>query len=85
YPDFIWGLTNSFKVKGFDLSFMWQGSQGGQLINGDPNYNEIKRTNANFNTTSKWLSPLNPGDGKTPYYTAGFNWMLTDYVVEDAS
>jgi TonB-linked SusC/RagA family outer membrane protein len=85
YPDFIWGLTNNFKYKGFDLSFMLQGSQGGQIINGDPNYNEIKRTNANFNTTSKWLSPLNPGDGKTPYYTAGFNWMLTDYVVEDAS
>ncbi|MEZ4903352.1 MAG: hypothetical protein R2822_17115 [Spirosomataceae bacterium] len=31
------------------------------------------------------MSPLNPGDGKTPYYTSGFNWMLTDYVVEDAS
>ena len=85
YPDFIWGLTNNFKVKGFDISFMFQGAQGGQLINGDPNYNEIKRTNANFNTTDKWLSPLNPGDGKTPYYTSGFNWMLTDYVVEDAS
>ncbi len=85
YPDFIWGVTNSFKFRGIDFSFMWQGSQGGQLINGDPNYNEIKRTNANFNTTSKWLSPLNPGDGKTPYYTAGFNWLLTDYVVEDAS
>jgi hypothetical protein len=26
-----------------------------------------------------------PGDGKTPYDTTGFNWMLTDYVVEDAS
>jgi TonB-dependent starch-binding outer membrane protein SusC len=85
YPDFIWGITNNFKYKGFDFSFMLQGSQGGQLINGDPNYNEIKRTNANFNTTNKWLSPLNPGDGKTPYYTSGFNWMLTDYVVEDAS
>ena len=85
YPDFIWGITNNFKFKGFDLSFMIQGSQGGQLVNGDPNYNEIKRTNANFNTTDKWLSPLNPGDGKTPYYTSGFNWMLTDYVIEDAS
>jgi TonB-dependent starch-binding outer membrane protein SusC len=85
YPDFIWGLTNSFKFKGFDLSLMWQGSQGGQLINGDPNYNEIKRGVAAFNTTDKWLSPQNPGDGKTPYYTNGFNWMLTDYVVEDAS
>jgi hypothetical protein len=26
-----------------------------------------------------------PGDGKTPYNTNGFNWLLTDYVVEDAS
>ncbi len=26
-----------------------------------------------------------PGDGKTPYSTLGYNWMLTDYVVEDAS
>ena len=26
-----------------------------------------------------------PGDGKTPYSTNGFNWMLTDYVIEDAS
>ena len=26
-----------------------------------------------------------PGDGNTPYSTVGFNWMLTDYVVEDAS
>lgn len=85
YPDFIWGFTNNLKFKGFDFSFMLQGAQGGELINGDPNYNEVKRTVANFNTTSKWLSPLNPGDGKTPYYTAGFNWMLTDYVVEDAS
>lgn len=85
YPDFIWGLTNSLKFRGFDFSFMLQGAQGGELINGDPNYNEVKRTVANFNTTSKWLSPLNPGDGKTPYYLSGFNWMLTDYVVEDAS
>ncbi len=85
YPDFIWGLTNNLKFKGFDISIMIQGSQGGDLINGDPNYNEVKRSVANFNTTDKWLSPQNPGDGKTPYYTAGFNWMLTDYVVEDAS
>jgi hypothetical protein len=26
-----------------------------------------------------------PGDSKTPYSTNGFNWMLTDYVIEDAS
>ena len=51
---------------------------------GDPNYNETKRYNRNYNK-NRWLSPMFPGDGKTPYSTVGFNWMLTDYVVEDAS
>jgi TonB-linked SusC/RagA family outer membrane protein len=84
YPDFIWGMTNVFTYKAFDLSFSFQGSQGGQLINGDPNYNETKRTNLNY-TKNRWVSAMFPGDGKTPYETSGFNWMLTDYVVEDAS
>ncbi len=84
YPKFIYGITNNFTYKAFDLSFLIQGSQGGQLVNGDPNYNETKRYNRNYNA-NRWLSPGNPGDGKTPYSTVGFNWMLTDYVVEDAS
>lgn len=84
YPDFTWGVTNNFKYKAFDLMFMFQGVQGGSLVNGDPNYNETKRYNKNYNQ-NRWLSPMFPGDGKTPYSTVGFNWMLTDYVVEDAS
>jgi len=84
YADFTWGVTNNFTFHNFDLSFTFQGSQGGQLINGDPNYNETKRYNRNYNS-NRWLSPMYPGDGKTPYSTVGFNWMLTDYVVEDAS
>jgi TonB-linked SusC/RagA family outer membrane protein len=84
YPDFTWGINNSFTVKAFDFSFLIQGVQGGQLVNGDPNYNETKRYNKAYNQ-NRWLSPLNPGDGKTPYSTVGFNWMLTDYVIEDAS
>ena len=84
YPDFTWGITNTFSWKAFDLSFMFQGVQGGELVNGDPNYNETKRYNRNYNK-NRWLSPMFPGDGKTPYSTVGFNWMLTDYVVEDAS
>ena len=84
YPDFTWGITNNFGYKNFDLSFSWQGSQGGKLINGDPNYGETKSYNANYNS-NRWISPQNPGDGRTPYEDLGFNWMLTDYVVEDAS
>jgi TonB-linked SusC/RagA family outer membrane protein len=84
YPKFTWGINNTVSYKSFDLSFFLQGTQGGQLINGDPNYNETKRINKSY-TKNRWLSPNNPGDGKTPYSTNGFNWMLTDYVVEDAS
>lgn len=84
YPDFTWGITNNFTIKAFDISFMFQGIRGAQLVNGDPNYNETKRYNKNYNN-NRWLSPGNPGDGNTPYSTVGFNWMLTDYVVEDAS
>jgi hypothetical protein len=84
YPDFIWGMTNVFTYKAFDFSFSLQGSQGGELINGDANYNETKRYNTHYNE-NRWVSAMFPGDGKTPYDTTGFNWMLTDYVVEDAS
>jgi TonB-linked SusC/RagA family outer membrane protein len=84
YPKFTWGITNTVTFKSIDLSFTFQGSHGGQLVNGDPNYNETKRYNKNYNE-NRWLSPMFPGDGKTPYSTVGFNWMLTDYVVEDAS
>lgn len=84
FPDFNWGINNSFNYKSFDLSFLVQGVQGGQLVNGDANYNETKRNNKNYNQ-NRWVSPLFPGDSKTPYSTNGFNWMLTDYVVEDAS
>jgi TonB-linked SusC/RagA family outer membrane protein len=84
YPDFTWGITNNFSFNNFDLSFSWQGVQGGELINGDPNYTESRSRNTSYNS-NRWISPQNPGDGKTPYEQLGFNWMLTDYVVEDAS
>jgi hypothetical protein len=84
YPDFTWGITNNLSYKNFDLSFSLQGVQGGSVINGDANYSETKSMNANY-YSNRWISPMNPGDGKTPYESIGFDWMLTDYVVEDAS
>jgi TonB-dependent starch-binding outer membrane protein SusC len=85
YPDFIWGITNNFAYKGFELSVFLQGSHGGKIINGDPNYNESGRYMRVYNT-NRWVSAGFPGDGKTPASRGtGFNWMLTDYVIEDAS
>ncbi|MDZ4806738.1 MAG: TonB-dependent receptor [Bacteroidota bacterium] len=85
YPDFTWGITNTFKYKGFDFSFLLQGVQGGQLVNGDANYLEIKRTTRVY-SENRWISAMFPGDGKTPIANVGFqNWLLTDYALEDAS
>jgi TonB-linked SusC/RagA family outer membrane protein len=84
-PDFIWGLTNNVGYKGFELSFFLQGSHGGKMVNGDPNYNESGRSIRTYNT-NRWVSAGFPGDGKTPVTRGtGFNWMLTDYVIENAS
>lgn len=84
YPDFTWGVTNALTYKSFDLSFTFQGVQGGTLLNGNVAYNENKRYNKAY-IDNRWISPANPGDGKTPYSTVGFAWHLTDYMVEDAS
>lgn len=84
YPDFNWGITNNFKYKNIDFSFLVQGVQGGKVINGDPNYNESRRTIKIYNQ-NRWVSAANPGDSKTPFSTNGYNWMLTDYVIEDGS
>jgi TonB-linked SusC/RagA family outer membrane protein len=84
YPEFNYGMTNTFTYKAFDFSFLIQGVQGGNVINGDANYNESRRYITAY-SNNRWVSPMFPGDGKTPFSTIGFNWMLTDYVVSDAS
>jgi TonB-dependent starch-binding outer membrane protein SusC len=85
FPKISYGLNNSFTYKSFDLSFLLQGVQGVDVINGDAFYNESRKYNRKFNNGDRWVSAANPGDGKTPYFTNGFDWMLTDYVVEDGS
>lgn len=86
FPDFTWGITNTFTWKSFDLSFLFQGVQGIQLINGNINYNEQLRFNKAY-TNNRYVSPMFPGDGRTVYSTttSGGDLMLTDYVIEDGS
>jgi TonB-dependent starch-binding outer membrane protein SusC len=86
YPDFTWAVTNSFTYKNFDASFLWQGSQGGELMNGDPYYIETMRYNRAY-TENHYVSPMFPGDGQTVNgsTTAGSLLMQSDYIIEDAS
>lgn len=84
FPDFIWGITNNFTFKNFDLSVLIQGVQGVDVFNGDGHYNESKRYNKKY-VANRWVSPESPGDGKTPYSTNGIGWQFTDYMIEDGS
>lgn len=86
FPDFTWGITNTITYKNFDLSFLIQGVQGIDIINGNINYNEQLRYNTAY-TTNRYVSPMFPGDGKTVYSntTSGGDLMLSDYCIEDGS
>ena len=89
-PDFIYGITNSFSFKGFDLSVVAQGVQGGQILNLSRRFYENLEGNANELTTvlGRWHSAQDPGDGKTPRANArstGNNNQVSSRWVESAS
>jgi TonB-linked SusC/RagA family outer membrane protein len=84
FPDFTYGITNTFKYRNFDFTFLFQGVQGVDVYNGDARYNESRKWNRNY-VENRWIGPEYPGDGQTPYFTNGLNWMLTNHVIEDGS
>ncbi|WP_417590846.1 SusC/RagA family TonB-linked outer membrane protein [Owenweeksia hongkongensis] len=52
-PDFVWGITTSMNYKAFDLSMVWQGSQGAEVFNIDPYYYESQWKGANTLTADE--------------------------------
>jgi len=90
-PDYIWGVTNTFRYKGFDLSILVQGQNGGSIYSllG----RAITRTgqgftdNAPYFYVDRWESPDNPGAGRVSkaYSTFGrivnTDWLYSsDYI-----
>ncbi|SFQ68244.1 SusC/RagA family TonB-linked outer membrane protein [Hymenobacter arizonensis] len=69
-PKFIFGVTNNFVYKNFDLNVLVNAQQGGDL------YSVIGRSidrpgmgylyNHSTNWNNRWRSEANPGDGMTP-------------------
>jgi len=91
-PDFIWGLNNKFQYQGFDLSFLIQGSQGGQVLNLTRRHlgNGEGATNSYKEWNNRWISAEQPGNGKIPRADRlsdnhGQNNRPSDFQVEDAS
>lgn len=72
-PDFIYGITNEFSYKNFDLSILMSGQVGGDILNGNNEYTE--NIDGCFNVLKsvkdRWRSPEQPGNGLVPRTKSG--------------
>ncbi|MCA8830939.1 SusC/RagA family TonB-linked outer membrane protein [Hymenobacter pini] len=89
FPNFTYGLQNTFGYKAFSLAVTLQGSQGNDVLNGTDRYtiNGGGGTNGRKEWVNRWRSPDNPGDGKTPLATSAgsLRTQFNSYFVHDAS
>jgi TonB-linked SusC/RagA family outer membrane protein len=92
FPDFTWGVTNTFGYKGFDFSFLFQGVEGNEILNLTSRH--LKNGEANFNSyaifNERWRSPSEPGNGQIPRADRasgnhGNNNRPSSFQVEDGS
>jgi len=84
-PKFTWGITNTFSYKGFDLSFLVQGQNGGSIYSllG----RAIDRTSVGYQENAlgrerdRWYSADNPGAGVKGKATGSFGFIKnTDWL-----
>jgi TonB-linked SusC/RagA family outer membrane protein len=64
-PDFTWALTNNFRFKNFDFSFMFHGSVGGDFYFADNRRSLFYHEGRNYlkELNNRWRSEEEPGDG----------------------
>lgn len=70
-PNYIWGMTNRFTYKHFDLSILFQGQWGNKIFSlFGRNIDRPTTGLGNYNAKDVWVnrfrSVSSPGDGKTP-------------------
>jgi TonB-linked SusC/RagA family outer membrane protein len=88
--NFASGITNTFGYKGFDFSFMFQGSFGGEITNQLTRYMGIWNggRNAYADVANYWRSESNPGDGihfKPTINPTATEQAFSSYWVESAT
>ena len=64
-PDFSYGITNNFRFKNFDLSFLFQGVQGNEIFDNNLHRSLFYHEGRNYfkSVTNRWRSEEEPGDG----------------------
>lgn len=95
FPDFTYGMTNSFSYKNFDFAFTLQGVQGFEVLNAARRFygNYAGSYNVLSSTANGWKSESNPGDGVSPQIDRNFGAVgassvvnsVTSQFVEDGS
>ena len=92
FPDFTWGITNTFSFKGVDFSFLIQGVEGNEILNLTGRH--LSNGEGNFNSyaiwNQRWKSAENPGNGNVPRADResgvhGNNLRPSSFQVEDGS
>ncbi len=89
-PDFMYGFTNDFSYKNFDLRVQLTGSQGGEVFSMSSRFTKYfhGERNARVDAVNRWRSPEQPGDGA--YFRANRNYLglqkePSSYWIQDAS
>lgn len=87
FPDFTWGMTNSFSFKNFDFAFTLQGVQGFEVLNLARRYygNYSGTYNVLRSTSNGWKSESDPGDGVSPQLDRNFNALAGSNVVNNVT
>lgn len=75
FPDLVYGMTNKFTYKGFDLSILLQGQVGGEIMYIGGRHNNMG--NGTRNTYRHWLTSYKPD--YEALYGAGENPIPVDY------
>lgn len=89
-PDFIFGLTNTFGYKNFDLSVSISGTYGNKIKNGmdESLYNLDGAFNGPKELLNRWRSEEEPGNGRIQRTLAGFTALAradNDMFIYDGS
>ena len=84
-PDFIFGITNTLTWKGFDLTFLFQGSYGNEIINGNKQALELFNGQQNASTSAllRWTE-TNPSS-TMPRAKLDPAPVFSDRFIEDGS
>jgi TonB-linked SusC/RagA family outer membrane protein len=91
-PKFVYGMTNNFKFKNWDLGILVAGQVGNKIAN--TNLQNLQNLDGIFNVDkdmqNRWRSESDPGNGKVPrtlanttelYRTVNTNWVFSgDYL-----